>query len=161
MNRINYDLIINELGRALDRASTAFEKFHGQAALYGLNYYQEFCTIGFTVPRQLGKSRFLMQRMEASEESLMVVRDKGIERVLRTNHQDSFMGEGGLDHPSCIDERLVTVAEFRKRIQQDLLPQYHTYYFDEASLYYHFIKKQFFQYLWDTQQLTPRIVLVG
>lgn len=155
MNRVDYDLIVNELLRALDLGREAFTQFRQSPDLYREHYFREFCTVGFIVPRQLGKSSFLIDWVQREESSLLVVRGSNIRDFLICNYEHHY----GRD-VVCRD-RVVTLQELKQLIENDALPEYKTLLIDEAMYCFHFVEKMLHQYLFDKKRWQTTIVRVG
>lgn len=156
MNRIDYDLIVNELSKGLRNAEHALTLYGQNIEFYGPDmYFQEFRTVGLLGSRQQGKSSWLVGKVDSDPKSLLVVRDEMMLRCMILNYENQ------VERVSVIGERAITLDDLKVAIVSDSLPLYDTYYIDEASHCYHFVKRALFEYLWKKKHYLAKIVLVG
>lgn len=151
MNRINYDLIINELETGIELAAP----WASQMSFGAASYFREFRTIGFNAPRQIGKTAWMMQRVENDARSVVVIRDGLLLRACIDNHE-TLVGK-----PSLIGERAMTIRQLQNLLREDALPLYDTFYIDEAHFCFHFVEKKLFQYLYDKRHFKAKFVLIS
>jgi hypothetical protein len=171
MNRIDFDLIVNELSKGLrdhnDPLVQACGWFNvitgvdGKTALSDFRigadwYYREFRTVGFWTPRQTGKTHWIASKTMYDEQALVITRDES----LRSQFENYTHGEPEHVREST-RQRVITISEAKARIKAGKLKEYRTYFIDEASHSFHFLSRQFHQHLLDTNQFDPKIILVG
>lgn len=151
MNRINFDLIINELEAGIELAAP----WAPEMSFGSTSYFREFRTIGFNASRQIGKTAWMMQRVEDDARSVMVIRDELLLRASIDNHE-TLVGK-----PSLIGARAMTIRQLQNLLREDALPLYDTFYIDEAHFCFHFVEKKLFQYLYDKRHFKAKFVLIG
>ena len=167
MNRIDYDLIVNELLKSLNDEQS--QKQYG----YGIpvkTYFREFRTVGFGTTRQTGKSKWLAERILLDPSAILIVRDHLqreylVENIIRDR---TFYPDVVSPQREYAEARITTIKGLRHYVQTGghlahYLPlrKYETFYFDEASHCFHFVEDQFYLHLVETQNMLARIVLVG
>jgi hypothetical protein len=155
MKRIDFDLIVNELLIGLKNGQEVAEKY-GHIDTFGPTFFGEYRTIGFTVPRQMGKSYWAVKRIMGNEKALMVVRDASLRNGLLSAHRFSF---GELEE--SVSARLITANELKIGIAEDTLPELDELLIDEASHWFHFARRAVYEYLWDKKSLNTKLILVG
>ena len=155
MKRIDFDLIVNELLIGLKNGEEVAEKY-GHINTFGPNFFGEYRTIGFTVPRQMGKSYWMVKRITGNEKALMVVRDGTVKTGLLAAHRFSF---GELE--ASVNARLITAAELKTCIAEGTLGDYDEVLVDEASHWFHFARRAMHEYLWAKKALNTKLILVG
>lgn len=165
MNRIDYDLIVNELSKGLKtnedpvvvacgiwKTKDGVHTFCGHDAYY----FKEYRTIGLHVPRQMGKTRWIASKIADTGSALSIVRDETYVRFFEQFFQD-YAQHVRDDAMS----RVLPIAEVKRRIAKGTLEKYDTYYIDEARHSFHFFENELLRYFIDTAQWLPTIVLVG
>lgn len=153
MNRIDYDLIVNELTNGLRLVTDPLAQSFG---LVNISYFREFRTIGFQTPRQTGSSSWIIRRLIDDERALLIVKNETMLQEMKRFYQaeDEIVRKR-------IDNQILTIGQLRKKIANGTLLCHSYYYVDDASCYFHYFEKDLFQYFLDTNYHTPVIVLVG
>jgi hypothetical protein len=149
MNRIDFDLIVNELRKGLRPHTDPI----AQAILARTQFFHEFRTIGLTAARQTGKSRWAFEQLAKDRSACMIV-PKGLTRDEIFQYEDRM----GVVN---VDERTFTIREVQHLICRDKFEAWSTIYFDDATHKYHFLKKQLLEYLHKHQRFETTIILVG
>lgn len=149
MNRIDFDLIVNELRKELRSHLDPVAQF----LTSGQQFFQEYRTIGLTAARQTGKTRWAETKLKEDPSACMIV-PKGGPR------DEIFHFQGTLGH-SEIHDRIFSIRELHVLLGRDQFEAWTTIYVDDASHRYHFFKKQLLEYLLKHQRFETTIVLVG
>lgn len=146
-NRVDYDLIVNELKKSLvSWCIGAAEK-----ALYADQFFEYCRTITFSGTRQTGKSNYLASVIKRDPAAIMVAGNDVMQRAVAQNND--------LSASEC--ERLVSIREIVDLIKRDALPDYRMILVDDAHYQYHFFKKTLTQYLLKKKRYDTVIVLAG
>jgi hypothetical protein len=162
MNRVNFDLIVNELLHSLEMGREMFTKYHGKPEQYGHYYFREFRTIGFSVPKQLGKSSYLIDWVSRDSSAVLIVRDSSVREVALHNWSNPAYWECDRQaREVTFQDRVLTLEEVKQRIKHDTLPKCDTYLVDDSLFYFHFIASQFHGYLCQKEWFDAKIVHVG
>lgn len=161
MNRIDYDLIVNELSKGLkDHADPVVQACgfwrtlpDGKQEYCGVGhyYFKEFRTIGLSVPRQMGKTRWIASRLIDNEKACAITRDDNLVK---------WYGQFFDERPNAMSQ-VYSTAAVQDMSRNGTLPKYDTYYIDDARHIWHFIERSMHQYFIDSNQLSPTIILVG
>ena len=161
MNRVDFDLIVNELLRSLDLGAAAYERFGTNKEFWGEHYFREFRTIGFTVPRQLGKTNYLLDWMDRDPKALLILRDDMVRRCLLGNWENQIWNPDAPVREATFADRVFTLKEAGKMLKDGTFPQYDTYLVDDSLFYFHFIATKFHAYLTEKGWYDVKIVHVG
>lgn len=149
MNRIDFDLIVNELRKGLRPHTDPV----AQLLTAGPQFFHEFRTIGLHAARQTGKTRWAFEQMVKDTKACMIL-PKGLTRD-EIFHYEDRMGVAN------VDERTFTIREVQFLFTRDRFENWATIYFDDATHKYHFLKKQLLEYLLKHQRYETTIFLVG
>jgi hypothetical protein len=155
MKRIDFDLIVNELLIGLKNGQEVAEKY-GHIDTFGPTFFGEYRTVGFNVPRQMGKSYWMVKRIMGNEKALMVVRDSFLRTGLLSAHR---FDRGELEE--SVKARLITANELKVRIADGTLGDFDEFLIDEASHWFHFARRAVYEYLWDKKALNTTLIVVG
>jgi hypothetical protein len=155
MNRVNYDLIVNELLRSLDLGIEIFDKHHQDHAFFGPDYFREFRGAGFTVPRQLGKTGFLLDFVEREPNAVLVIRNDMMRDCMISNH------ENYRERKYPAGDRVLTYGDVKKQTAADVFKEYEIIVIDDVQYYFHFIRDTLYRYLFDKKRWKTKLLLVG
>jgi hypothetical protein len=154
---IDFDRIVNELEQGLQNAAGFIERFGHKPTLYGPEFFHEFRTVGFRVPRQMGKTYWLMQKVVENKKLLAVLRD---ERFVWTA-TGNYARPHGSSMPEEAVERVITLDQLRQRIKDGTLGVFEIIAVDDASHCFHFVKSQLFKYFWTQERWDMKFWLIG
>lgn len=149
MNRIDFDLIVNELRKQL----RSYDNSNASARFLGASFFHEYRTLGFTAARQTGKTYWIGEQLKKDTSACIIV-PKGAPAD-EIFHYQPRMGQAGLKG------RIFSIQELHVLLDRDQFEPWTTIYIDDATHKYHFFKKQLLDYLLKHQRYETTIILVG
>lgn len=149
MNRIDFDLIVNELRKQL----RSHDDPNVNAKFFGASFFHEFRTLGFTAARQTGKTHWVGEQLRKDTASCVIVPKGECEQDIF--HYQPRIGQAELHG------RIFSIKELHVLLGRDQFEPWATIYIDDATHKYHFFKKQLLDYLLKHQRYETTIILVG
>ncbi|MCO6704684.1 hypothetical protein [Streptomyces sp. CHB9.2] len=158
---ILYDEIMQGLTEAIDEREEAAIWNHAT----GMFKLRDFRTVGLTVPRQCGRTRYAVERLKANERAILLVHSKNLREAL-TEHTHAYTGRK-LNAYEC--SRIYTTWDVRRAINsynaqgQDLLCQaVDEVIVDDALYFFENVKRNsFYKWLADRGGDNQKIFLLS
>lgn len=154
---VDYDAIVKALTVGM-RASQ--QANHFQKGSYW--WIQEFCTIGFTMARQQGKSKYALEQLVKNDDTILIVFDSGHKRVSVAN---AWFTHG--EHLTPDQEARIFTAIDLFRIMKGsglapALPKFKTIVVDDAYRFFQVrSRKGFFDWMTSLNIEDPTVLLIG